>query len=257
MQPASAWGDDLMITHKTWVEGPVRVFNFSVEHTPSYFAGQDSLWVHNANGGCDIDPRNPFNYPIDAEIPWPDAKPKGPDWNPVPVDKDNVTKVTRVAEGLRLEMKPSESVKARLGLSDDDRISLVYDERGNPDFNSLKKADGTPIDVTPNNGKVEIEYAPLDPNLGTEASKNKARREDYRRANEKLINENRELAVDLGVVKKDGTAKKSEPTKKGGDGKQLYAWHHSPDGKGMELVDFTIHEQFKHSGGRSNFDNGN
>ena len=60
-----------------------------------------------------------------------------------------------------------------LRLKDDDRISLVYDERGNPDFNSFKKADGTPIDVTPNNGKVEIEYAPLDPNLGTEASKTK------------------------------------------------------------------------------------
>jgi hypothetical protein len=57
MKPAAAWGDDLMITHKTWVEGPVPVFNFSVENTPSYFAGQDSLWVHNASGDCSYQPQ--------------------------------------------------------------------------------------------------------------------------------------------------------------------------------------------------------
>ena len=68
MQPASAWGDDLMITHKTWVEGPVRVFNFSVAHTPSYFAGQDSLWVHNANGECKYSPSK-FEFPEGRQKP--------------------------------------------------------------------------------------------------------------------------------------------------------------------------------------------
>ena len=48
---------------------------------------------------------------------------------------------------------------------------------------------------------------------------------------------------------------KGRPLLNNADGKQQWVWHHSPDGKGMELVDFRVHEQFKHSGGRSTFDN--
>ncbi|MGI2030538.1 Hint domain-containing protein, partial [Endozoicomonas acroporae] len=33
----------------------VRVYNFSVDQTQSYFAGEDLLWVHNSNSSCSID----------------------------------------------------------------------------------------------------------------------------------------------------------------------------------------------------------
>jgi hypothetical protein len=233
----------------------VPVYNFSVEHTPSYFAGQDSLWVHNASGDCHYDPTDPFAYAIGKPVPWPDAKPKGPDWNPVPVDKDKVTQVTRVAEGLRLKMKPNDNLKRRLGLNDDDRISLVYDEKGNPDYNSLRKADGTPIDATPEGGKVVIKYAPLDQNLDLDSAKTKARIEDYEHANEELFKHNPELARKVGAVDAEDNIVKGRPLLNDADGEQKWVWHHSPDGKGMELVDYKVHQLFKHSGGRSYFDN--
>jgi hypothetical protein len=254
MRPAAAWGDDLMITHKTWIEGPVPVYNFSVEHTPSYFAGQDSLWVHNASGDCHYDPSNGLNYPIDAEIDWQNTKPKGPDWDQVP--KTDVTKATRVAGGIRLEMIPREEVKNRFGLKEGETINIVYDEKGNPDFSNVRRSsDGSKLNSIPENGKVEITYAPLDPNIPLDDAKDKARREDYFKANKALIEKNGTLAKDIGVVNIDGSAKKSRPLVKGKDGKQLYSWHHSADGKGMELVDKHLHDQFQHTGGRANFDN--
>jgi len=48
---ASAEGDVLILGNQK-VDKPLRVYNFSVENTPSYFAGGSKLWVHNAS--CDI-----------------------------------------------------------------------------------------------------------------------------------------------------------------------------------------------------------
>ena len=44
---ASVDGDVLILNNKK-VDKPVRVYNFSVENTPSYFAGSGGLWVHNS-----------------------------------------------------------------------------------------------------------------------------------------------------------------------------------------------------------------
>lgn len=44
-------GDSLVLDN-TAVEQSLRVYNFSVAGTPSYFAGQSELWVHNAK--CDL-----------------------------------------------------------------------------------------------------------------------------------------------------------------------------------------------------------
>jgi hypothetical protein len=100
MRPAAAWGDDLMITHKTWVEGPVPVFNFSVEHTPSYFAGQDSLWVHNASG--DADPNG--SCPIRVRLPrtngnWTSGEPGNGLW------QSDIPEVNAVTGGNPIEFK--------------------------------------------------------------------------------------------------------------------------------------------------------
>ena len=48
---ASADGDVLVLDNKK-VDKPIEVYNFSVENTPSYFAGVGKLWVHNAK--CDL-----------------------------------------------------------------------------------------------------------------------------------------------------------------------------------------------------------
>lgn len=42
---------DLLVLRSKYTAEPVTVYNFSVENTPSYFAGDDELWVHNA-GRC-------------------------------------------------------------------------------------------------------------------------------------------------------------------------------------------------------------
>ena len=46
---ASADGD-VLILDNIKIDKPLQVYNFSVENTPSYFAGKSKLWVHNANG---------------------------------------------------------------------------------------------------------------------------------------------------------------------------------------------------------------
>ena len=48
---ASADGDVLILDNKK-IDKPLQVYNFSVENTPSYFAGKSKLWVHNA--ACDL-----------------------------------------------------------------------------------------------------------------------------------------------------------------------------------------------------------
>jgi len=48
---ASLHGDVLVLSNKA-VQAPLRVYNFSVAATPSYFVGQSGLWAHNAK--CDL-----------------------------------------------------------------------------------------------------------------------------------------------------------------------------------------------------------
>ncbi|ASJ71953.1 AHH domain-containing protein [Granulosicoccus antarcticus] len=67
---AIAWEDpiatasgDVVAYSNTYVEEATPVFNFSVESTPSYFAGEMGLWVHNA-GPCRIPWTQPLpNFP--------------------------------------------------------------------------------------------------------------------------------------------------------------------------------------------------
>ena len=47
---ASADGDVLILGNEK-IDKPLQVYNFSVENTPSYFAGTGKLWVHNAKCG--------------------------------------------------------------------------------------------------------------------------------------------------------------------------------------------------------------
>jgi hypothetical protein len=56
---ASADGDVLILDNKK-VDEPIRVYNFSVANTPSYFAGQSKLWVHNAP--CEFEFINGVRY---------------------------------------------------------------------------------------------------------------------------------------------------------------------------------------------------
>jgi hypothetical protein len=46
---------DVRVRSNAAVDKPIRVYNFSVANTPSYFVGSDGLWVHNAK--CNIPSR--------------------------------------------------------------------------------------------------------------------------------------------------------------------------------------------------------
>ncbi len=46
---------DILIRHIEHINQPLDVFNLSITNTPSYFAGDDGLWVHNANIDCELD----------------------------------------------------------------------------------------------------------------------------------------------------------------------------------------------------------
>ena len=48
-------GDELFLK-KTKIDEKTQVYNFSVESTPSYFAGKQDFWVHNAGPNCAIVP---------------------------------------------------------------------------------------------------------------------------------------------------------------------------------------------------------
>ncbi|WP_108820138.1 HNH endonuclease [Pseudovibrio sp. Alg231-02] len=76
--------------------------------------------------------------------------------------------------------------------------------------------------------------------------------DDYYEANKKLMNEKRQKAEEIGVVKKKkNEAKRSRPQAKGDTGRQKYVWHHHEDGTSMLLVDFEVHDLFDHAGGHS------
>jgi hypothetical protein len=45
---------DTLVRANTKVEEPLRVYNFSVANTPSYFVGTEGIWAHNAGKNCDI-----------------------------------------------------------------------------------------------------------------------------------------------------------------------------------------------------------
>lgn len=51
---AGAHGDVLVLANDA-VDQPLRVYNFSVDKTPSYFIGAEGIWAHNANVHCRID----------------------------------------------------------------------------------------------------------------------------------------------------------------------------------------------------------
>lgn len=94
---ASADGDVLILDNKK-VDKPLRVYNFSVDNTPSYFAGIGKLWVHNAkcktifatptqlqkkfkhaedfgiDGNYNLDNAKKFNEAIQKHINSPDVK---------------------------------------------------------------------------------------------------------------------------------------------------------------------------------------
>jgi hypothetical protein len=50
---ASEQGDTMVVANEA-VRQPLRVYNFSVEHTPGYFVGAGQVWAHNA-GPCSIE----------------------------------------------------------------------------------------------------------------------------------------------------------------------------------------------------------
>ena len=93
----------------------MQVYNLSIENTPSYFAGNDSLWVHNAGDGsanevCDIDPGGKPGGANGDPVPWPEGKPDGPAWRNVPV-KD-VKLVTKVPGGYLIDMTPKPGIRS-------------------------------------------------------------------------------------------------------------------------------------------------
>lgn len=50
---ASEQGDTMVLANDA-VRQPIRVYNFSVEHTPNYFVGSGQVWAHNARA-CSIE----------------------------------------------------------------------------------------------------------------------------------------------------------------------------------------------------------
>jgi hypothetical protein len=67
-------GGDTMVLANVAVKQPVRVYNFSVEHTPNYFVGLSQIWAHNARI-CDLkikakryDSLEPFERGFRAEF---------------------------------------------------------------------------------------------------------------------------------------------------------------------------------------------
>ncbi len=87
---ATATGDAIAYSN-TYYEAATPVFNFSVESTPNYFAGEMGLWVHNA-ASCAIDlskiplinGRRPINYQYAGrqyplELLSPEIREKYPD----------------------------------------------------------------------------------------------------------------------------------------------------------------------------------
>ncbi len=193
------------------------------------------------------------NVKVGDSIPWPDLKPKNSTWNPLPVD--GVRRVVRVKGGIRLEMTPDSGTMKRFGLSSNDTLSVKYDLDGYPDFYSVRKGlDGDLLSAIPNNGKVQIDFASLNPSTiaskGRKAAQAEARNIDFARGNAKLAKIDLELAQRAGAFSKNGTVRQGPLTAKQ-DGKPVYTWHHLEGGQSMVLVDYFIHRLFKHSGGRA------
>jgi hypothetical protein len=240
-------GYRLLNDNNTWAEvvaikleaKALKAFNLTVADYHTYFVAAndeaDAVWVHN---------KCVKTYEVGEEIPWPIDKPKTQSWNPVPVDSDKVVRVTRVDGGIRMEMKPSEGLRNRYNLTGDQTISVKYDFDGYPDFSSVKlEPSGTNFTAIATNSKVSIEYTPSSvPNAHTK---------DYIKGNEALAAINPDLAKDVGAIKPNGDIRQAAPTARGADNEKLYTWHHLEDGNSMVLVDYHIHNIFKHSGGRS------
>jgi len=59
---------DLLIRSVERVNQPLKVYNFTVDNTHSYFVSKNALWVHNANDVCDLSgniryvPNSPVDY---------------------------------------------------------------------------------------------------------------------------------------------------------------------------------------------------
>lgn len=47
--PIATLEGDVVIYENDYIPGPVQVYNFAVDNTHNYFAGDDKLWVHNAD----------------------------------------------------------------------------------------------------------------------------------------------------------------------------------------------------------------
>jgi hypothetical protein len=249
--PIATKVEDLLVLKREVINQSVQVYNLSIENTPSYFAGNDSLWVHNdgdgsANEVCDIDPNGKPGYADGDPVPWPSGKPDGPAWNNVPV-KD-VKLVTKVPGGYLIDMKPKPGLKKRFpNVTDQDTISVLYTDDGFVNFSSVM-LNGKKFDVVAPNSRVAIDYTPLDPSKSKSRAQDDARKEDFKKGNEELARINPDLADAAGPVGLEGALRNA-------DGRPQYTWHHNEDAKTMELVDFQIHEQFRHMGGRSVYEN--
>lgn len=70
---------DVRVMRNTAIPKPVRVYNFTVAHTPSYFVGQNGLWVHNAK--CEANPSRKAGFEEAKRLGF-DKIEKNPPFNP-------------------------------------------------------------------------------------------------------------------------------------------------------------------------------
>ena len=123
---ASADGDVLILDNLR-VEKPLQVYNFSVENTPSYFAGTGKLWVHNAK--C----KTVFASPIQLQKKFKHAKDFGVEGN------YNLEKANKFNEAIQKHIN-SPSVKEFDGIYHGDPVVFHVDP--NTGLMVMQKPDG-------------------------------------------------------------------------------------------------------------------
>ncbi|HEU4775904.1 MAG TPA: polymorphic toxin-type HINT domain-containing protein [Telluria sp.] len=101
-------GDSLILANEA-VNQPIRVYNFSVQQTPSYFAGAEGLWVHNAK--CKLktpyrSTRSPSGYKLGASDGGPGAWAPTPRGGTVPVGWEKFeTQITGAPKDVEYSVK--------------------------------------------------------------------------------------------------------------------------------------------------------
>jgi len=223
---ASAQGDSLVVNN-TLIDKPLRVYNFSVANTPSYFVGERGVWAHNANGiNCNITSSNVVqktapNY-VDLKVPTNiikpnrSAPPTGAALKKTKLNADGSTTYYRNTPNGNGVIEVVQKNGKTIAIKTDTGKTVTYKRTGYPDF-APHLYQGT-FTSGPNKGKAI-------PNT---------------------------IYIKLsGKSSKDLTNADLFAFGKGYPRPQGYTWHHNEKLGKMELVAQDAHDAAKHSGGMS------